>query len=165
MSVYKIHIPWEPRPKASIRLGQNHYYNPSATGMKKTREYVREQMLEKNMPVLRGPLFVIMHFRIPAPLSLTTPKRMDLHMLPHAKRPDGDNLEKFLNDSLNGVLWVDDAHIAWLLRSKTLTFDKKGSTTVYVKPLDINTPNYYAMYNFIGECMNYDDGSDIPHNN
>ena len=162
MCFYAVKIPWEPRPKASIRLGVQHYYNPSSLGMKKTGDYVRQQMLEKDIPILNGPLFVIAHFRIAVPLSLTCPKRLAQHTLPHTKRPDGDNLEKFLNDSLNGILWKDDAKIAWLLRSKTLTYDKVGSTQLYIKQMLNEKPDYTELLSFISQFIDCNDESDVP---
>lgn len=63
-------------------------------------------------------------------------------MCPHTKKPDGDNLEKFLNDALNGVVWQDDSHIAWLVRSKTITQEKEGETIVFAKEIDSNTLDY-----------------------
>lgn len=161
MSFYAVTIPFYPKPKASIRLGMQHYYNPSARGMKATRDYVEQQMRKDDIPMLTGPLFVIAHFRIPVPPSLSCAKRAEQHGLPHIKRPDGDNLEKYLNDALNGVLWEDDARIAWMLRSKTLTYDEKGSTTVYVKPLYNARADYSDMLDFIRQCMDCNDDSDI----
>ncbi len=162
MSTYTVNIPWCPKPKASIRLGVQHFYNPNARGMKATREHVRLEMIKRGIPMLHGPLFVIAHFRMPIPLSLPHAKRMEQHNLPHIKRPDGDNLEKFLNDALNGVLWEDDARIAWLLRSKTLTYDKEGSTTLHVKPLYNEPIDYYRLLHFIHECIGCEDHLNIP---
>lgn len=51
------------------------------------------------------------------------------------KKPDADNLEKFLNDSLKGLIWKDDAQISWLLRSKTYVDDPVGS--VYLKVIEL----------------------------
>ena len=58
------------------------------------------------------------------------------------KRPDGDNLEKFLNDSLNGILWEDDARIVWTLRSKSYTSDKEGYTVVFATELGPSAMDY-----------------------
>jgi len=62
--------------------------------------------------------------------------------MPHITRPDGDNLEKFLNDCLSGIVFEDDCQIAWMVRSKSITDDFEGSTTVFVKQL----PNEYPKY-------------------
>lgn len=72
-------------------------------------------------------------------------------MYPHVKRPDGDNLEKYLNDSLNGVVWTDDARIAWLLRSKTLTCAKEGETILCVCELEQAEIDYGKILKCIEE--------------
>ncbi len=123
MSTYTVNIPWCPKPKASIRLGVQHFYNPNARGMKATREHVRLEMIKRGIPMLHGPLFVIAHFRMPIPLSLPHAKRMEQHNLPHIKRPDGDNLEKFLNDALNGVPHATNYLLYTIPRPRPITCD------------------------------------------
>lgn len=71
--------------------------------------------------------------------------------MPHLKRPDGDNLEKYLNDALTGVLWDDDSRIVWMLRSKTLTSDKEGCTVLYVQELADGAPDYQQILYAIQE--------------
>lgn len=67
------------------------------------------------------------------------------------KRPDGDNLEKYLNDSLNGLVWTDDARIAWLLRSKTITSAKEGETILCVCELKQAETDYGTILDCIEE--------------
>lgn len=142
----RITIPYTPKPKASVRTGKYGCYNPSSRGMLQTREYVRKCLADKqSFPLFTGPLLVICHFLIPAPLSLPTRKRAQQNFLPHIKRPDGDNLEKFLNDACNGLVWDDDAKIAWLLRSKSTTSDKTGHTTIFVKEIPMQIPDYHSL--------------------
>lgn len=144
MSSCKVTIPYTPKAKSSVRLGKYSHYNPSARGMLKTREFVKSQLKGK-YPLLSGPLLVIVHYRMPAPLSLPGKKRREQHLLPHVKRPDGDNLEKFLNDSLNGVIWDDDARIAWLVRSKSISEAKEGETIVFAREIDNAPPDYESI--------------------
>lgn len=119
--------------------------------MFQTREFVRKFFKGKTFPLLKGPLFVLVHYRIPAPSTLSKIKRAFQHQWPHAKKPDGDNLEKFLNDSLNGIIWADDSQIAWLLRSKSVTQDKIGSTTIFVRSLPEFSQDYQTIINDIRE--------------
>lgn len=156
MSTFKITIPFTPRAKASVRrAGTNVFYNPSCKGMKKTREYVLQQA---SIPfLLKGPLLVIVHYRIPAPLGTVQRKRDPQHNKPHNKRPDGDNLEKFLNDSLNGVVWTDDSQIAWLVRSKSLTKAKEGETILFVRELGDNIPDYCLILSEIQQHIRLPD--------
>ena len=72
-------------------------------------------------------------------------------MLPHTQRPDGDNLEKFVNDALRGLIWADDSQIVWLLRSKTYTADAKGCTVLHVRELLPTYPDYNLIIDEIIE--------------
>lgn len=123
-----------------------------------TTENVKQAL--KDHPIetpLNGPLLVIAHYRIPAPLGLPQRKRLLQHNFPHTKKPDGDNLEKFLNDALNGVVWNDDARIAWLLRSKSITSEKVGETILVVKELSDGKPDYETILDTIKEHIRFDD--------
>ena len=151
MSTYKITIPYTPKEKGSWRLGRHGTYNPSCKGMLKTKLFVKKHLEKNNLPLLTGPLLVIAHYRIPAPKALSARKRALQNLFPHIKKPDGDNLEKFLNDALNGVLWDDDARITWLLRSKTLCNLNEGQTIIFVKELEQSVPDYDALLNTIAE--------------
>lgn len=119
--------------------------------MLKTREYVREALKDIDFTILRGPLLVVVHYRLPAPLSFPQHKRRKQHLFPHAKRPDGDNLDKFLNDSLSGLIWVDDAQISWMVRSKSLTHAKEGETVIFVRELNNALPNYEVILSEINQ--------------
>ena len=136
MSTFKIVIPYTPKPKQSVRLVGKRVYSPSAKGMNKTRVYVQNVMQELQIDILKGPLRVIAHFKLPAPKSLTDSRRKVLDQLPHVTRPDVDNLQKFLNDSLNAVLWQDDCKISIVLCTKSVTYDKEGSTSLFIRELD-----------------------------
>lgn len=113
--------------------------------MLQTKEYVRSCIPKQDFPLFKGPLLVICHFQIPSPKHVLKRRRQFLNHFPHTKRPDGDNLEKFLNDALNGIVWSDDSHIAWLLRSKSITADMTGGTTIVVMELPEAKPDYQVI--------------------
>lgn len=119
--------------------------------MLQSAQYVKEHIPYLEGPMFSGPLFVILHFRFPGPESWNKAKRMKFNGIPHFIRPDGDNLEKFINDALNGILWKDDAIICWMLRSKTITFSKEGSTTIFVRELTENATDYKLLMQDIYE--------------
>ena len=160
MSSCKVIIPITPKPKASVEMAKGRWYNPSARGMQQITNYVREKFLETRMPLLKGPILVIVHFVLPAPLSLPQRKREQQNYRPHIKRPDGDNLEKFLNDSLTGVVWTDDACITWMLRSKTTTSEKEGFTIFYAQELEDDEPDYHGILQAIREHIYIHKGDD-----
>ncbi len=161
---YKITIPFTPQPKGSVRLGRSGYYNPSCKGMDITKKYVIKQ-LKRQYPdakLLCGPLLVIAHFMMPVPLSQSSGKRALRNFLPHIRKPDGDNLEKFLNDSLRGIIWEDDARIVWMLRSKTYTREKIGKTILFVRELENTAPNFDVILKEIENNINFQlDGENL----
>jgi Holliday junction resolvase RusA-like endonuclease len=126
-------------------MARGRSYNPSARGMKQVATFVRNQLLNRPIPLLKGPLLVIVHFVLPVPLSLPQRKREAQNCLPHIKKPDGDNLEKYLNDSLTGSVWDDDSRVAWLLRSKTTTSDKEGYTIFYAQEINEKETDYEEL--------------------
>lgn len=158
MSTYKIRIPITPKAKGSWRIGRYCRYNPSLKGMSITTKFVEQRLNGQPLPLLHGPLLVIVHFRIPIAKARPQKYRVPQHNKPHIKKPDGDNLEKFLNDALNGIIWADDASIAWLLRSKSLTKEKVGETILFVRELGEGVSDYVAILNDIREHIDYDLG-------
>lgn len=110
-------------------------------------------LTDKKLPMFTGPLLVVVQYRIPAPLSLPEKKRRPLHLEAHTKRPDGDNLDKFLNDALTGVLWDDDARIAFLFRSKINTKERIGETELFVRELDPGKVSHFDVLNDLENCL------------
>lgn len=143
MRSYAIRIPLDPKAKASIRLSRSGHYNPSAKGMLQLRTFVKEQMQDNPLPKpLKGALFTIVHYKIPVPKSLSARKRQQQDTFPHCKKPDLDNLAKFLNDALNGLVWQDDSNICMTYQSKTYTKETKGETELIVVELGDGEINY-----------------------
>lgn len=97
---------------------------------------------------------VVAHFVIPAPKGFKQHIRETYQGVMHDKKPDGDNLEKFLNDSLTGVVWQDDARISWLVRSKTYTSAKEGYTQLFVKELESGVTNLEQIISLVQENIN-----------
>jgi Holliday junction resolvase RusA-like endonuclease len=153
---FSITIPWTPKAKASVRLGVRGAYNPSKVGMLRLRNYVVKNMYLKRP--LTGPLFVLTHFVFPAPASKKPVHRKAYHQMPHAQKPDADNLEKFLNDALNGIVWNDDCQIVWLVRSKTKSQAKEGHTYLYVAELANAPPDYDRIMTMIAQNINLTNG-------
>jgi len=52
-----------------------------------------------------------------------------------SKRVDVDNLAKFVLDSLNGLLYVDDQQIFSLSATKIYDTNKEGATEVYIRSI------------------------------
>lgn len=163
MLCHKIVIPLTPKPKASVMLAKRKWVNPSAKGMRQTREIVQQALKEAQSLPIKGPVLCIVHFRVPVPAGVHSHvQRERRHCCPHWTRPDGDNFEKFLNDSLLKITWFDDSHIVWMLRSKSQTKEKVGSTVLYFQELDKGKPDYDVILTAIKNNIRIEDNDAIP---
>ena len=60
---------------------------------------------------LQGPIVLNADFFIRIPASLSAKKRTAMCWTPHTKKPDLDNLIKFIKDLFNNIVWVDDSQV------------------------------------------------------
>jgi Holliday junction resolvase RusA-like endonuclease len=51
----------------------------------------------------------------------------------HTSKPDGDNLEKFVTDSLNGIYYKDDSLICYVIRKKL--YSERPRTEILITTL------------------------------
>ncbi len=98
-------------PKGRPRFGKGFTYTPTKT---RRFETTLAALVKRNkscpMTPLVGPLKVSMTFFVKAP-------KRKLRNHPSVK-PDLDNYAKGVSDSLNGILWKDDAQIVDMVLSK-----------------------------------------------
>lgn len=94
-----------------------------------------------NGALLSGPLLVMCRFHIPLTKTQHRERKAFLNTLPHWKKPDGDNLEKFLFDCCSRIVWQDDAQVAWMIRSKVWTNEPEGWTDFFVTEIPETTLN------------------------
>ena len=73
-------------------------------------------------------LNVIFYMPIPSGLSK---RKLALLDFKHIKKPDTDNLLKFLKDCGNGVLWADDSQV-WEVRARKI-YDEAPRTEIVLK--------------------------------
>lgn len=117
-------ISGNPQPlKRHRHTRSGHTYNSQRDLMDQTSFIVKSQWLKKPYST---PLSLSLKFFMPIP------KRSPKKMLgtPHYKRPDIDNLIKFILDSLNGVLWIDDSIISELTALKL--YDSNPRTEIEI---------------------------------
>lgn len=88
------------------------------------------------MPLFKGSVLVIFVFRFPITKNFGKARRYLLHNAPRNARPDIDNLEKFICDAMNRLIWEDDSQICMKLSFKVYTNENEGSTSLVVKELD-----------------------------
>lgn len=116
MSVLTIRIPGEirgkGRPKFSTRGGFARAYTDAKTANAET--WIKSCAIEQvGQPVLEGALAISITVCVGIPQSWPKGKKacaLAGEIRPTAK-PDWDNIGKLLCDSLNGIVWKDDAQI------------------------------------------------------
>ena len=107
---------------------------------KREKELVRWQLNSQfQRPILTVPLLVGIVFRMTIPKS--TSKIMKDQMLEgkiihHMKKPDIDNLTKFILDCMNQLIFTDDAQICTLYAKKIYAITP--GTGVRIKPYTMN---------------------------
>lgn len=96
------------------------------------RWQIRSQFREE---ALSMPIAVDLIFFMPIPKSTSGIKKrqMENGVIAHQKKPDLDNLTKFILDCLNDLVFKDDAQISEI-RAKKIYSSKPG-TTVRIIPL------------------------------
>lgn len=77
--------------------------------------------------------FLEIVYEMPMPSSLSKAKRLELNLTPHNKKPDLDNLTKFILDALKGVIWDDDRLISIIKCKKIYSLDPK--TILFIKEI------------------------------
>lgn len=107
---------------------------------KREKWLVREQLYNQlKRPILTVPLLVGIVFKMAIPKA--TSKIMKSQMLEgkvihHMKKPDIDNLTKFVLDCMNDLVFADDAQICTLYAKKIYAITP--GTEVRIKPYTMN---------------------------
>ena len=150
----KFWLPGKPIPYPRMRKGMyGNMYNPASKELKAARELLRDQAKDFNevgrQIVENGlilPVTAILSVRVY--LFMVPTKRGVVELIKrnggipvlHTKRPDADNLLKFVMDAGNGALWEDDEVVPWkvpvkfwapfegTLISVTIPVDQEGHT-------------------------------------
>jgi Holliday junction resolvase RusA-like endonuclease len=94
-----------------------------STGLYLQREHGDE-------PMWTGPIKIEIAFHLPLPHGMSIGKNQGKW---HIKRPDLDNLMKFILDAATGILWQDDSIVCWIEKRKL--YDKNAKTIFTVTEL------------------------------
>lgn len=108
--IHEFTIEGTPVAKARPRMTkQGHTYTPKKTV--NYSEFVKlsfvQSIKNKNWNLLDCPIEIAITAYFMAPKSM--PKKISSR--PKLSKPDTDNLEKSIMDSLNGLAWVDDSRV------------------------------------------------------
>ena len=132
-----------PRPQLRHRHGRGRTWDPSKKEKEKfAQDSYYEIMQHKDdkflSQCLSHPGYVCLEIDFVMPIPKSTPKKLMRSMvngvIPHTKKPDIDNLCKFVMDSLSGLLWQDDNQISELQTTKFYgAFPKTNITVTYLE--------------------------------
>ena len=135
-----IRIPGNPIAMQRCRKSKftNKMYNPQKKEKTGLRWLVASQW--QNKPI-EGAVYLQVTFTIPMPRSWPEKRRQEADGKPHASKPDSDNLEKFLNDLLSGIVFLDDCQVSDTLIRKR--WGKEGATVLKIKPV---TDSFFSNF-------------------
>ena len=90
-------------------------YDPRAKEKKLAQKIVASQWCRE---LFQKPISLDLKFLMPIPKTFSKKKRAQLIGSPHVKKPDTDNLIKFIMDSMSGIVFKDDSCVYNLKATK-----------------------------------------------
>ena len=134
MSAIAFSVPGDPVPQPRARIttrgGHGHAYTPASHAIHAYRQAIAVAARAAGAkPTDAAPLTLIVDLVFARPKShyRKSGLRSDAPTLP---RPDCSNCLKGLEDSLNGVAWVDDSQVGRVVIEKS--YGSEGRTTVRI---------------------------------
>ena len=109
-------------------------YNPQETEAGRFVLSVMSQ-LPANFSPFKGPLNLLCTFCLQIPVTTSKKKKeaMLAGRILHTKRPDCSNYLKFIEDCMNGVVWLDDSQIVRINAEKV--YAEAPSTEIVIEEL------------------------------
>jgi Holliday junction resolvase RusA-like endonuclease len=97
------------RPRFCTRGAHAFAFDPH----KDKKNWTKIQLAEQCEECLKCPLILCVTFYLPIPKSASKKKKvlMISNEIKHTKKPDVDNLLKFILDAMNNIVFVDDSQI------------------------------------------------------
>lgn len=118
----------DPIPLQRARAGKNRFYDPQYVAKKNfAYEFMSHVPLDR---VINSPMSFDLIFVIKIPKSWSKKKKAKFLDQPHTQTPDVDNLIKFIFDSLNSRVFVDDSQIFKVEAMKM--WGEKGKTIMEI---------------------------------
>lgn len=139
----------QPRARAAVIAGQARIYNPSKHPVTAFKATVRHAFHDayKGSP-LTGPLRCDCLFVMPRPKSLIWKTRA-MPRLPHAIKPDRDNLDKAVMDALKGIAWIDDSQVSQGWIEKCIAAgDEQPHAVIMIAQVEVITASAMAQQIF-----------------
>lgn len=126
----------QPRTRATSIHGHARAYQPKGGAIATFKASVRYAASEafSGAPIA-GPLRVDVEFVFPRTKGQIW-KRRPMPRIPHAKKPDRDNLDKAVLDALTGLVWQDDAQVCdGRIQKWIASGDEQPHVSITITPL------------------------------
>lgn len=150
---YEFIIDIKSKPKQRARKGKyKNFYTPDNTRITEAKiaKSVTDSMAKMQINKIIDPIGVIIIHEFAPPISNSDKKqkqKIDFKIL-NSKRPDLDNLDKLVLDSLNKKLWNDDSQIVTKITLKK--YAAKNSIRIIVVPfVEGSMDNISTEYDFM----------------
>lgn len=130
----------KPRAKGFYNktTGRMHHYYKNDKELKSFEQFIKVKASELFEKPMQGPICLSVHFLMPRPQNLMW-KTKPMPRVPCTKRPDSSNLLKTIEDSLNGIAYLDDAQIAELhVWREYHAGDEGPKTVIRIETLTLN---------------------------
>jgi len=110
--IYAILLKGTPIPELRQRVSfkQRRVYDSQANIKKYVSKEIKEQF---NIEPYKNSVSLFCYFFMPIPISSSLKKKRECvnSLMLHTKKPDGDNLLKFVMDQMKGIVYLDDAQV------------------------------------------------------
>jgi Holliday junction resolvase RusA-like endonuclease len=99
-------------------------YNEQETEESKAMWHIKDAFTRQGYDLIPAglPIKITCEFGMPVPASMAKKWRLAIQAgyagPPHVKKPDVDNMLKFLKDCCNGIVWHDDAQVTEVAAAK-----------------------------------------------
>ena len=133
-------IPGDPQGKARHRVVKTQTgiraYTPARTVNYERAVAILARQAMKGRELIGGPVSVAVEIGFKIPDSWSDAKKIKAlkGLLLPTKKPDIDNIQKVLFDSLNGIVWEDDTQVVSVTASKRYVTDPH----VFMRIFEIN---------------------------
>ena len=125
----EITIPGKPIEKKRARFTRwsKKPYNPQKKEEEAWKWQAKQQIDARVQDIYTGPVTLAVDFFMPPTKDWSKRKRESLAIrnIWHVKKPDLDNLIKFVKDCLNGLAWKDDSQVCVLQARKLYAIEPK----------------------------------------
>lgn len=114
-----------PRPRNSIKV--KGFYDPLASYKNYLKKQIKEK-LPKDFKICEGPIEIEINYKKNPPKSWSIQKiiyTFKSNNLNYHSKPDNDNIEKTVYDTLNEIIWKDDKQIWKNCTSKTYSINNE----------------------------------------